>query len=287
MPALDPSSAGSLEGREIALSVSEPDRDELAARGVSKVHVSHAFQELVRQLFAAGATIGYGGDLRPEGYTYELIAVLNQYSSLERPSRSRWRHYLAWPLWEQASADARARLNPLATVVPTPPPRGAPTDASGFDGDASPAERAIRAESLTAMRERMNERMTARVILGGRLTSHKSRFPGVVEEAFIAARTGKPVYVLGGFGGCASCIAEVLRGERPAALTLEHQLDRTDGYPQLLKGLGEIDYEDMLTTLEQLNRVPNGLTDDENEQLRESADLELVVALVLRGLRLL
>jgi hypothetical protein len=283
---LDSLAGRSLEGREIAVSVSEPDADELAARGVSELHVSHAFREIVRQLFAAGATIGYGGDFRARGFMHKLIAVLNEYSGSERPPSERWHHYLAWPLWEQADVEELAELNLLATVEHMPPPPGAPADASAFDGDTSPAARAIRAEALTAMRERMNASMTARVILGGRLTGHKSRFPGVVEEAYIAARTGKPVYVLGGFGGCASCIAQVLDGGRPPALTLEHQRDHTKGYRELLDGLGEsIDYEDMLRTLQALDRIRNGLDDDDNAELRKSADLDLVVALVLRGLR--
>jgi SLOG-like protein len=284
-----PFDARALEGHEIAVSVSEPDDGELAARGVSDEHVAHAFAELARQLLAAGATLAYGGDFRERGYTEKLIAVLNEHSGADRPPKTRVRQYLAWPLWQQAPADSRGKLNQVATVVPVPAPVDKPPDPDAFTASASPAARALWADSLTMMRERMTDGMTARVILGGRLTTHTSRYPGVVEEAFVAARAGKPLYILGGFGGCASCLAQLIQGERPTALTLEHQLDRTKGFDELLDGLGSIDYDEMLDTIVSggPRSVPNGLSDEDNERLLDTADLDQVVALVLKGLRAL
>ena len=197
------------------------------------------------------------------------------------------RQYLAWPLWQQASASHRGDLNDVATVFNVPPPIDDAPDVETFDRRASPAARALWADALTEMRRRMTTAMTARVILGGRLTTHSSRYPGLVEEAFAAASAGKPMYVLGGFGGCASCIAQVIRGQRPEALTLEYQLANTDGYPELLEGLGSIDYEHVLEMLDRNGpgHVANGLSDEENDSLLDTADPDLVVALVLRGLR--
>ena len=102
-----------IDGWEIAISVSEPDDGEMAARGVSDIHVQHAFAEIARQLLAAGATLAYGGDFREDGYTQQLIALLNEYAG-GPPGRERIRQYLAWPLWETASAEDRARLNRVA-----------------------------------------------------------------------------------------------------------------------------------------------------------------------------
>jgi len=279
----------SIVGWEVAISVSEPDPEELAARGVSKAHVDHAFKEIARQLLAAGATLAYGGDFRRGGYTERLIGILNEYADGRRPEKECIRQYLAWPIWETSDATDRAKLNRVATVLPGPPPEVGAADPAAFDPVASPAARAVWADSLTRMRERMTEAMSARVVLGGRLVDHRSRFPGLVEEAFLAARARKPLYVLGGFGGCASCLAQLVRGQRPAALTQEWQLDRTRGYEQLLEGVGAVDWETMLDTIHRSGpgRVPNGLSDEENEVLLDTADLDLVVALVLRGLRAL
>jgi SLOG cluster2 len=277
-------SATPIPGWEIAISVSEPDDGEMAARGVSDVHVTHAFDEIARQLLAAGATLAYGGDFRQDGYTQQLIALLNEYAG-GSPGKARIRQYLAWPLWETASEEDRAKLNRVATPVPVPPPVADPPD-PGFDRKASPEARALWAGSLTRMREAMTAKMRARVILGGRLTTHTSRFPGVVEEAYLAAREGLPLYVLGGFGGCASCLAQVIEGQRPHALTEAHQRERTPGYPDLLDGLGGVDWDGMLATIHR-RRVPNGLSDDDDRTLRNTADLDHVVALVVRGLQAL
>jgi hypothetical protein len=275
-----------IAGWEIAVSVSEPDDGELARRGVSKVHVEHAFDEIARQLLASGATLAYGGDLRRRGYTERLIGLMNNYADGLQPGRQRVRQYLAWSLWEQADAAHRADLNAVATVRPQPAPTADAPDPVAFDRTASPADRALWADALTLMREAMTESMRARVILGGRLTSHTSRFPGVVEEAFLAVRGGRPLYVLGGFGGCASCLAQVIEGQPPPALTEAYQREHTPGYSALVDGLGGVDWNEMLETIRH-RRVPNGLSAEDDGTLRETSDLDLVVALVLRGLRAL
>lgn len=272
----------SLDGVEIAVSVSEPDPGELAARGVSKQHVDFAFDELVRQLLSAGANIGYGGDLRANGYTEKLILNLRRYRDAERPGSERVHQYLAWPAWARGPAERRGDLNEVADVDPIAAPVSDPPDPSVYDGDPSPYERAVRADATTAMRERMTQEMGARVILGGRLTSHTSRYPGVVEEAYLAMRARKPIFVLGGFGGCASCLAQVLSGELPEALTLAYQRAHTPGFPELEAGLGGIDYDAMLDTLRR-GQVPNGLSAEENAVLWNTADLDLAVAHVIRG----
>jgi hypothetical protein len=282
----DESFERSLEGMEIAISVSEPDPGELAARGVSKEHVDHAFVELARQLLAAGATLAYGGDFREKGYTHKLIALLTGYND-GRPSKERVRQYLAWPIWARGDGQHRAALNDVATVINVPCPRDDPPDPDDFDPTASPEARALRADSFTLMREWMTRSLSARVVLGGRLYTHTSRYPGVAEEAFIAAREGRPLYILGGFGGCASCLAQVIGGQRPRALSLDRQREQTPGYPELLEGLGGLDYKPFLDIMQRRGpgRIDNGLAAGDNAALLETADPDLMIALVLRGLR--
>jgi len=47
------------------------------------------------------------------------------------------------------------------------------------------------ARCLTAMREKMNTDINARVLLGGRLEGFMGRYPGLAEEALLAKRSGK------------------------------------------------------------------------------------------------
>ena len=63
------------------------------------------------------------------------------------------------------------------------------------------------ASSLTAMRRVQTEAIDARIVLGGRVTNFKGRMPGIAEEAEFALKSNQPLYLLGGFGGCARDIA--------------------------------------------------------------------------------
>jgi len=53
------------------------------------------------------------------------------------------------------------------------------------------------------MRRTMTAASDARIVLGGRVDNFKGCMPGIAEEVFIALEKRQPVYVLGGFGGCA------------------------------------------------------------------------------------
>ncbi len=50
----------------------------------------------------------------------------------------------------------------------------------------------------------------ARIVLGGRVEGYKGAMPGIAEETHLSLDAGQPVFVLGGFGGCARDIAETL-----------------------------------------------------------------------------
>ena len=50
----------------------------------------------------------------------------------------------------------------------------------------------------------------ARIVLGGRVEGYKGTMPGIAEETRISLEAGQPVFVLGGFGGCARDIAETV-----------------------------------------------------------------------------
>ena len=48
------------------------------------------------------------------------------------------------------------------------------------------------------------------LVLGGKLEGYKGAMPGVAEEALLAMKAKQPVFLVGGFGGCARAIAETL-----------------------------------------------------------------------------
>src|SRR5262249_34752549 len=75
---------------------------------------------------------------------------------------------------------------------------------------------------LSEMRRQMAKDTFARVIMGGKTHWKRSksdkrgyagRLPGPAEEARAHLALGKPVYILGGFGGCGAWVAAALSGE--------------------------------------------------------------------------
>jgi len=239
---------------------------------LTDAHVRHAFVEIARQILAAGGSLAYGGDLREHGYTRTLIALLRTYSRADRPPSERIRQYLARPVWEGMSREDAAELAVLSTPVRVPPA-----------ADRSSEGRAARARDFTAMRERMTADTDARIVLGGRLAGQQGRWPGIVEEAYLALRAAQPLFVVGGLGGAAARVADALRGEWPVELTVDFQLAHTDGYGELLERQVGAPAE-LLRKGFRAGELRNGLDRDENALLYETADLDLIVALILRGL---
>lgn len=273
----------------VGVSVSESAEDELVALGLSGMHLRHAFIEVVRHVLAAGWSVAYGGDLRRAGYTEALFDLVRTYEHPGLPGPERVRAYLAWPVWVGRTVDDDAELANVATLVRCPAPPGAP-EALPPLAECTGEELLLRSLGLTRMREEMTAAIGARLVLGGRVTGQVGLLPGVLEEAALAVERGLPLYVAGGFGGCGRAVVAALRGERPAALHVEHQLQHTDRYDELLRAAGERgiapDFAAVVRLLASVGMagLRNGLTEADNRRLAVTDDAEEVTALVLRGL---
>jgi hypothetical protein len=251
----------------IALSISESD--DMAVLGLAKEHLDDAMAEIARHLLALGARLLYGGDLRPGGFTEILFELVARYrrDAGEADARPGVTNFLAWPVHLGMHANDIAAL------------------AGGLDGAAAlvlldlagkpitveqqralvmhrPSEEEW-AAGLSAMRRSVTELCHGRVVLGGRVQGYKGTMPGVAEEALLALQEGRPLYVLGGFGGCARDIAGCL--------------GLCAGVPrQAWSG------QDKLARAGQ--NLRNGLTLEENEALASTPHVDQAMALVLRGL---
>lgn len=254
----------------VAISISEsPD---MAALGLSDAHLRDAMVEIARHLLALGARLVYGGDLRAHGFSELLFEVVARHhrDADEDDDRAEVVNYLAWPVHirmaaaelEKISADLEglAQLICLAldgTVLDPTVRQGLaqcqPTDAEWATG-------------LTALRRLMRSETQTRIVLGGRVDQYKGVMPGIAEEALLSLQIRQPLFLLGGYGGCARDIAETLglipswSGSRPA-------------WP------GRSEFE--VYTAPDLN---NGLTDEENATLARTPHVDQAVTLILRGL---
>ena len=66
------------------------------------------------------------------------------------------------------------------------------------------------AAALTDMRRRIIADSHALICLGGKVEGYSGRYPGVLEEIALSLSEGRPVYLLGGFGGATADAATVV-----------------------------------------------------------------------------
>ena len=282
-------------GWRIGLSVS--DSPDLAAQGLGSAHLRDAATEFARFLLAAGATLAYGGDLRQGGFTEVLFELLSTYRALTGETVDAIQSYLPWPLHVDLSEEQEAQLIRTARFHKVPAPADVGVEvariASAKDLPPNiPQNRVAWAKSLSAMRQRMNTEIHVRLLLGGQARG-LGKYPGLAEEALLAIRQKKPVYLLGAFGGCTEAVIQAICGQKPETLTLEFQGASAEAgeaialyNAQLRRGDEPIDYTAMVSEFEKsgINGLNNGLSETENRRLFSSAYLPEMIALTLRGL---
>lgn len=224
----------------VALSVS--DGPDLARFGYLERHMRQVLSELLVGLLRAGFRVGYGGNLRRDGYTRELfeaVAAAYDRNQLRLAGRPAIVHYFALSSWRNAKDDEL--LHHLRTLGKVAETRF--VDAAGnydavfgayeglrevfSDGETAGvtesdlvAKLARRREaghgaepsaSLTAMRRAMAKETVLRVLALGKVAGYSGRMPGIVEEALLHAEAGRLVIPLGAFGGAARDVAIALR----------------------------------------------------------------------------
>ena len=94
-----------LTGTTVGISIS--DSSDLARRGFLPIHIDRAMAEIAVQAAAAGARIGYGGDLRAGGFTYKLFRAISELYSVHTIATDSppCIHYLAFPIWKEWHSD--------------------------------------------------------------------------------------------------------------------------------------------------------------------------------------
>ena len=298
-----PSTVGgkSLEGITLGISISESE--DLEIKGLSEDHLKDAMKAVSAAFLEKGVILAYGGDLRPGGFTEYLFELADSLRRAGQEDLKLILNFLAWPIHLKVSTDKLADYNNVAQFTRLDPPQDL-LDAqlirdNVFIAPDTPAGGYVWARSLTEMRERMMERIDARIIIGGRLTGYSGKYPGLVEEALLAIQSKEPfpLFLLGGFGGAAAVVIEALKGLKPSALTDEYQCEskayagRMDFYNRQISNQGldlePIDYAKLTQDFKDagIKGLRNGLTDRENEQLFAAQNMELAIKLIEEGLK--
>ena len=279
-----------LEGKNVAISISEsPDSSIL---GIGKAMFEDLSVELARHLLVSGAHLVYGGDLRPGGFTELFKDLAYQYGIYEKDKtlKNYFTNYLAWPIYVGMAPATYAEYKSCrvqcqkATIPDT-----IPTDLHGQMVPPSTVENLYYwAESLKAMRLEMESNIDARIILGGRVAGFKGYMPGLYEEAIIAANCKHPIFLLGGFGGAASRLIKLLKGETTSDKLFEeccsqHLYQKFVTY--LAKEKEEMNFKALDVFSNNMDVLKNGLSKEDNERLFVTTNVTEIIALILKGLR--
>jgi hypothetical protein len=212
----------------------------------------------------------YGGDLRPRGFTellFELVARHRRDADLG-DARAGVSNFLPWPVHVSWAPEQLKELSDAVKGVaeliylslegePIP-------DDERQQLSPHPANEDEWAQGLTAMRGVVTKRSDARIVLGGKVEGFMGRMPGIAEEALTSLRASQPLFVLGGFGGCAGDIAADLGLSSSSAKRNWPGRGKFTGF-----------------TAEALN---NGLDGEENAILANTVHVDQAVTLILRGL---
>lgn len=308
-----------LAGVMIAFSLSAapelPDLEQgKIGSGITQQHLDDVLHAIVLATLHSGAGIAYGGDFRKhQGYALKLSELLRSRRRLGTTGRAQLTCFLDR---RARDGDGKVEFAPVEVELPA----GVPTE-------TSPTVRNVMWH--LAMRDAMAARARARILLGGKSRpatagddgGYIGPWPGVLEEAWRTLQADKALYVIGGFGGAAGAIAEMLRSDvippefrratheaNPKLQTLIREVDvaraaATELRPELLLSDAARKLYDMeglaVRVLERwrafraardvagasLLSWSNGLTYDENLRLFASTDRTEITHLVFEGLR--
>jgi len=288
----------SLQGLSIGLSISNVAEDELQALGLSDLHLQDAMLEIARYCLAQGATLVYGGDLRPGGFTENLLDLVRYHNDALQKQFTPVRNFLAWPLHQSLDAEWIAKRRDALCIVKVDAPEDLKTAKLLPEPNANSETFSsyVWVRCLTAMREQLLAKTSVRIMLGGRTNGYKGKYPGLVEEALLSLQAGKPLFLLGGFGGVARAVIQALQGQTPEALTEAYQC-RNEAYKNLIIQFNQqiqtqqlpiqpIDYSVLTKTFAQIGvkGLNNGLSAEDNQRLFVTQSQEEAIRLILQGM---
>ena len=277
-----------LKQSNVAISISESDN--LLDLGLSKECVDDLMVEITRHLLISKAKMVYGGDLRQMGFTELFKDLAFQYGALEKSRNDEmyFTDFIAWPLHLIIKPEtfddyrhSRVKLTPVpALAFPN-------IDTSKFICPDCIYNQYIWAENLTKMRTEMERVAKCRIIAGGKLSCFKGKMAGILEEFTIARRMGHPVYIVGGYGGCAQLLSAVVEGKENVNEFIRIACESAS-YKELFsyyESIGSpVDYAEVESYAKLDRLLDNGLSEEENRRLFHSVKIIEIVSLILKGI---
>ncbi|MDP2228993.1 MAG: TIR domain-containing protein, partial [Moraxellaceae bacterium] len=286
-----------LAQQRIGISISEVHGDGFSSNHLHSDLLIRLAQDLARHLLARSATLIYGGDLRPDGFTEFILEEATILKERIRGNLQTIENHLAWPLYVSAPeiVSWRARYCQIMKTVE----HDIPTDvAAGVSREVvltpnTPENSYIWSRCLTEMRAKSIALSSVRICAGGKLSGYKGKMPGVLEEIVLSLDTQKPTFLLGAFGGVVGDVCSVLRGnDLPESLTEEWQILHNAGYSDVQAAAKIHGHECVYSAISdmlQRQKISDmasrcGLSEDEYIRLMRSPFADECLHLILKGI---
>lgn len=277
-----------LKQSNVAISISESDN--LLDLGLSKECVDDLMVEITRHLLISKAKMVYGGDLRQMGFTELFKNIAFQYGAFEKSRNDEmyFTDFIAWPFHLNINPETCDDYRHSRIKLITVPALAFPNiDTSKFICPDSVYNQYIWAENLTKMRTEMERVAKCRIIAGGKLSCFKGKMAGILEEFTIARRMGHPVYIVGGYGGCAQLLSAVVEGKENVDAFIRIASESAS-YKDLISYYDSIDspvdYAEVESYAKLDRLLDNGLSEEENRRLFHSVNIMEIVSLILKGI---
>lgn len=270
--------------------------------GLMGEHQDELSFQIALQLILLGAKLVWGGDLRPDGFGSQLKWIVQAYQHPAQAPQDHVSMVVPYTPAPEATLDASAiearrtfaqiRLMPPPVMLTSPEP----SEPSSIEG------RALTALALSTMRFELARDCDARIVLGGGISKFKGLYPGIAEEAYETVRSGRPLYVVGGFGGAAMAIYEaiavprspgaerLMEAARTAGAAASEEVRRAHAALTASAEIPDLAFapERMIAAFSGLGpeglAQRNGLSIDENDRLSKSQDIDEVLALIVKGI---
>ncbi len=271
---------------KIAISISESQ--DINEYGQRLYHLRNLIVELARYLLTFDYRLMYGGDIRYDNeFNFaDIIAQLVLSYNEEYTQNAVIENYSPYPYYKKIDDALKTDLLDIVDFVEVPPNKK-------FNIDSiDPLEQSyITSETLTKMRKLMTGRMDIKIVAGGKTEGFAGKYPGVLEETFIALENEIPIFLIGGYGGVTRKIINLINGDIPNEFSIEYQ-SKNKNFKTLHEYYKSKNKEDKINYkrinslfLEKgIKGLNNGLTVAENKKLFMSRNIYEIVCLIMKGL---
>jgi hypothetical protein len=281
------------------------ESEDASDRGFPTWQVNRVTLQVVAALFGQGAGVMFGHDWREDGVMEAVYGFALQVQPpvplfADDPDASSQPLLFNMLPWPDSPFLPNRDLERLASTLRVES-AGLPYELEQYRDDArreaegSALYRYLRARGLTHLRHRLTSGSHARVCLGGKSSGSDGRYPGIIEEAFLAMQKQLPLYIVGFLGGAALQIIEAIKAQdMPSTFCAASNVSAVYSQPPVPErdpatlGDRRVDRYEVWKQFHETGAAGlaerNGLSVEENEELFSTSVLDSVVQLVLTGL---